>query len=154
MSITVDFLTVTNSIAALTFTGSDGTITVKDTDEIPDTIGLDYRVLAPMPEGFITNVELIRDELTGQKLTLKYTLTYRYYHCLIAGALGGLFSTYAGLITNAAAVLLAFSNDATLTGALDNDMPQISGIGPVSDPAGKGYHGFDVSLRITQFLEV
>jgi hypothetical protein len=49
---------------------------------------------------------------------------------------------------------LAFASDATLTGALDNDMPMFSGFGPVSDPAGIGYHGFDITLRISQFLEV
>jgi len=154
LSATVDFLTVTNSIAALTFTGSSGTISVKDTDEIPDTIGLDTHILAPMPAGFITGIELIRDELTAQLLTLKYTLTYRYYHCKIGGGMGGLFGTYAGLITNAAAILLAFSKHATLVGALDNDIPQIIDIGAVSDPSGNGYHGFDITLRITQFLEV
>jgi hypothetical protein len=154
LSATVNFLTVTNSIAALAFTGASGTITVKDTDEIPESIGLDDRILAPNPSGFISNVELTRDELTGQNLRLTYVLSYRYYHCKIGGGMGGLFGVYAAMITNAAAILLAFSSDATLTGALDNDMPQITDIGPVNDPAGNGYHGFDITLRIMQFLEV
>jgi hypothetical protein len=150
MTATVDFTTVTNSIEALTITG----ITIQDVDEIPDSVGMDNHVLAPMPAGFISNVEVTRDELTAQKLRLNYTLTYRYYHCRIAGGVGGLFSTYAGLITSAAAILLAFCNDATLTGALDSDLPQILNIGPVTDPAGSGYHGFDVTLRIHQLLDV
>jgi hypothetical protein len=150
LTATVDFLTVTNSIAALTIAG----VTILDTDQIPDAVGLDFAVLAPMPEAFITNVEVTRDELSAQKLVLRYTLTYRYYHCKIQGGLGGLFATYAGLITNAAAILLAFSSDATLAGAVDNDMPQVLNIGPVSDPSGNAYHGCDITLRIMQFLEV
>jgi len=66
MTATVDFLTVTNSVAALTFTGSVGTIIVQDVDEISDTVGLDTKVLAPMPSGFISDIALTRDEISGQ----------------------------------------------------------------------------------------
>ena len=150
MSATVNFSTVTNAIAALSIPG----VTIKDVDELSDAIGEDFAVLAPMPAGFITNVLVSRDEVTGQKLRLSYTLTYRYYHCKIAGGLGGLFSTFSKLVDNAAAILLAFCNDATLAGALDNEAPTFSTFGPVSDPAGIGYHGFDITLNIMQFLEV
>lgn len=150
LSATVDFDTVTNSIASLSITD----VTILDTDQIPDSLGLDSHILAPMPQGFITGVTVTRDELSGQKLRLSYTLTYRYYHSKMAGGLGGLFGTYAGMVDKAAAILLAFSSDATLTGALDNDLPTLGEFGPVSDPAGNGYHGFDITLRITQLLEV
>lgn len=150
MSATVNFTTVTNAIEALSISG----VTILDVDEIPDTMGLDNHVLAPMPAGFISDIELTRDEQSAQWLTLKYTLHYRYYHVRIQGGIGGLFAAYSGLITNCAAILLAFGNDATLSGAVDNQEPQITDIGPVSDPAGNAYHGFDISLRITQFLEV
>jgi hypothetical protein len=150
LSTTVNFTTVTNAIAALSITG----VTILNTDQIPDSVGLDFAVLAPMPKDFLTNVTVTRDELSAQLLTLRYTLTYRYYHCKIGGGLGGLFSTYQGMLTNAALILKAFSSDKTLTGALDNDTPAITNIGPVSDPANNGFHGFDVTLRIMQFLEV
>jgi hypothetical protein len=143
-------MTVTNSIAALTISG----VSICDVDEISDAVGLDTAVLAPMPAGFISDIALTYDEITQQLCRLEYTLNYRYYHCKIAGGLGGLFATYAGLITNAAAIMLAFSNDATLAGAMNNTAPIISGIGPVTDPTGNGFHGFDISLRIMQFLEV
>jgi hypothetical protein len=147
LSATVDFTTVTAAIKALTITGVD----ILDVSEIPSSLGLDTHVLAPMPEGFITNIELVNDELSQQYLTLHYTLTYRYYHCKIGGEL---LANYGGMIDKAAAILLAFSDDATLNGALDSDTPQIFNIGPVSDPSGNAYHGFDIALRITQFLEV
>jgi hypothetical protein len=148
MSATVNFSTVTNSIAALSIAG----IGILDTDQIPDTIGLDTHVLAPVPNGFISDVAVTRDELSGQLLRLGYTLRYRYYHCVIGT--NSLFAAYAAVIDAAAAILLAFANDATLAGALDNDGPSIENIGPVADPTGKGYHGFDVVIHITQFLEV
>ena len=150
MSTTVNFATVANSIAALSITGVD----VLDIDQIPDAMGLDTAVLVPMPEDFITEVEIIPAELTQQNLDLSYTLHYRYYHCKIAGGLGGLFATYNGLVTAAANVLLAFANDATLSGAVNNTQATIANIGPVSDPAGNGFHGFDVTIRVLQFLEV
>ena len=147
MSSTVAFTTVTNAIAALAITD----VTILKASEIPAAMGLDTHVLCPMPEGFISNVSLTRDELSGQYQTLRYTLMYRYYHCKIGGQL---LETYGSMIDKAAAILLAFASDATLSGALDNEDPQIVNIGPVSDPAGNGFHGFDIILQITQFLEV
>ena len=151
MSTTVDFVAVANSIAALTFTGSSGTITVKDIDEIASAVGLDDHILSPMPENYISGVEITRDESGAQLLVLKYILTYRYYHCKLGG---DLFANYANMVTNAAAILCAFARDDTLVGAVDNGEAQITAFGPVNDPAGIGYHGFDLTIRITQFLEV
>jgi len=151
MSTTINFVAVANSIAALLFTGASGTITVKDIDEIASAVGLDDHILSPMPENYISGVTITRDEMTAQLLVLKYILTYRYYHCKLGG---DLFANYANMVTNAAAILLAFASDATLTGAVDNGEAQITAFGPVNDPAGIGYHGFDLTINITQFLEV
>jgi hypothetical protein len=150
MSTTINFTTVTNAIEALSIAG----VTVLDIDEIPDTLGLDNHVLAPMPAGFVSNFAITRDEQSAQLLTLDYTLTYRYYHTRIAGGLGGLFATYSGLVANAAAILLACASKTVLSGALDSGMPSIANMGPVTDPSGNAYHGFDVIFQIKQFLEV
>jgi hypothetical protein len=69
-------------------------------------------------------------------------------------ALGGVHGSYGGFLSKLAAILLAFASDATLTGALDNDAPTVTGIGVISDPAGNNYLGCKISLRISQFLEV
>jgi hypothetical protein len=148
LSATIDFTTVTNSIAALSITG----VTVKDIDEIPDAVGLDDHLLCPMPADFVTNIMLVRDELTGQRVRLSYTLTYRYYHCKLQ--VNNLLANYSSMVNYAAAILLAFSNDVTLTGAVDNMEPTIGQMGPVTDPSGNAYHGFDITLNIMQFLEV
>jgi hypothetical protein len=150
MSTTVDFSTVTNSIAALSVSG----VTIRDIDEVTDSNILGGKILFPQPVDFITDINLIRDEITGQWNTLTYTLHYVYLHCPTAGGLGGLKASYSGLITNAAAILLAFSSDATLSGAMDNGSPRMEGLGIVTDPAGNAYYGCLFVLAITQFLEV
>jgi len=150
MSTTVDFTTVTNSIAALNISG----VTVKDVDEVTDTTKMSPATLAPRPEDFVTGISLVPAELSQQDNDLTYTLHYRYYHCQIVRGLGGMLASYSGLITKAAAILLAFSNDATLTGATNNTAPQIENIGPVNDPAGNVYLGFEISIQILQFLKV
>jgi hypothetical protein len=150
MTTTFDVLTVTNSIAALSITG----VTVCDADQIPEALGLEFAVLAPIPDNFITNLVVTRSELTGQNLDVNYDLNYRYYHCAIGGATGGIFSVYPAMVTNLAAIVKAFALDDSLTGAMDNGFPTIGHIGPVADAAGNQYHGCDVTIHILQFLEV
>jgi hypothetical protein len=148
LSTTVNFTTVTNSVAALTITDT----TILDIDEIPDAIGLDHHVLAPIPDGFVTNIEITRDELSGQLLTMKYNLNYRYYLCHVGST--GLIGNYANLIKYMALVFKAFASDLTLTGALDNGLPKIGNLGRYGDNAQNMYFCFDIILPVMQFLEV
>lgn len=150
MSATVDFSTVTNSISALSVSG----VTIRDIDEVTESNILGGKILFPQPAEFITDVNLTRNEMTGQWNTLTYTLHYVYLHCPVSGGLGGLLASYSGLVTNSAAILLAFSSDATLSGAMDNDSPRMEGLGIVTDPAGNSYYGCLFTLNILQFLEV
>ena len=151
MSATFDLTTVTNSIAALSITG----VIVKDSDEITDSLGMSgTALLVPRPDNFLTGLSIVRGELSGQKLTVRYTLNYQYFLSVIGGGLGGIFSVYQGMLTNIAKIIVAFSNDATLTGALDNGYPGFGRLGPIQDAAGNNYHGCEVSIPITQFLEV
>ena len=99
----------------------------------------------------LTSVSFRRDEVSGQLLTARYTLNYQYFHCQIAG---DLFSSYSPMLTNLGRIFVAFSSDATLTGAIDNGPPSFGRLGPMQDASGNKYHGFDVSIPITQFLEV
>ncbi len=149
MSTTIGFLTVTNSIAALSISG----VTVKDADEIPEAIGLGAAILMPRPDNFITEFRMTPAEQSKQNWDVSYTLNYQYIHCAIGGGLGT-FAIYAAMLNNLATIVLAFANDATLTGAIDNGAPQIGTIGQIVDPANNIYHGCAVSIKITQFLEV
>jgi hypothetical protein len=147
LSTTVDFSTVAHSIKSLSITD----VTILDIHEIPSNIGLDFHVLAPIPNGYVSDVDLAYDDLAQQNCRLYYSLNYRYYHCTIGA---DLFDDYAGLITAMQNIFLAFASDTTLSGAMNNTAPVISNLGPVTDPMGNSYHGFDISIHIMQFLEV
>ena len=147
MSATITLTTVTNSIAALSISG----VTVLDSDQIPDSIGLNDHVLAPRPDGFLTELEIEPAEMTKQNLDVRYRLHYQYYHCRISGQL---FANYSPMLEKLALIVHAFCSDATLTGAMDNGIPRIGTIGPIVDAAGNTYHGCEISIDILQFLEV
>ena len=147
MSTTINFTTVTDSIAALTITG----VTVKDSDQIPQAIGSGYNVLCPRPDNFITGLSITPDEVSKQLLRVRYTLNYQYFHSRIAAKL---FDSYAGMLAKLALIIKAFANDTTLSGALDSGAPSIGRLGPTMDAAGNKYHGCELSIQITQFLEV
>jgi len=147
MSASVDLMTVTNSIAALSISG----VTVKDADEIPSAIGAAVAILAPRPDNFVTNFAVNHAELSKQNLDVTYTLNYNYYHCAVGGVM---FADYAAMLGKLVLIVKAFSDNAVLTGAIDNGSPKINRIGPIQDPAGNTYHGAEISIDITQFLEV
>jgi hypothetical protein len=149
VSATIDITTVTDSIAALTIAG----VTVKDSNEIPEAIGLGTSILFPRPDNFVTDLQITRAEITGQNLDVSYTLNYHYVYCAIGGGLGT-YAVYSQLLTNIGAIVVAFSKHETLTGAVDNDGPTIGTIGQITDPAGNSFWGCDVSIHIKQFLEV
>jgi hypothetical protein len=147
MSTTFDIATVTNSVESLTITG----VTVADVDEISASIGLGLTILAPRPDDFITDLTITRAEVSGQNLDVAYTLHYVYYHCPIGGAL---IDVYSAMVAKIALIIKAFAQNETLTGAMDNGYPTIEHVGPVQDPAGNVYHGCEITLPVTQFLEV
>ena len=150
MSTTIDLTTVTNSIEALTI--SD--VTVLDVDKIVESMQMNPKTLAPRPEDFVTDMMVTRDEVSGQKLQISYVLHYRYYHCPIAGGLGGIFASYSAMMTNIIAIQLKLSDDAKLSGSMDTMEPQPFNIGPVQDPAGNTFLGCEFQISVMQFLEV
>ena len=146
MTYAVNFATVTNSIAALSISG----VTVKDSDQITASRLGQSAILAPRPDRFVTNLTIEPDELSKQKLTVRYTLNYVYYHCPIGSTLN--FADYANILTNLSAIIAALLENHNITGAVDTENPAISDIGPVLDPAGNVYHGCVISITIVQFV--
>jgi hypothetical protein len=145
------FATIANALTALSITG----ITLRDINNIPEACTLLCPVLYPKPDGFISGMEAVMPETFGtsgaQQVTIKYTLTYRYLHCPIGGALGGLFAVYDGLIDAWVKIADAVLNVGALSGATNIYLAGIPTIGPVADPAGNIYHGFDVAINIEQY---
>jgi hypothetical protein len=146
MTYAINFVTVADSISKMSISG----VTVKDIDQITASRMGQAAMLAPRPDNFVTNIQVARDELTGQKLTLKYTLNYTYYHCPVGSTLN--FADYANLITNVAAILAVMVAPTPLAGSLDTEAPTVFEIGPVLDPAGNAFHGCQISLTISQFI--
>jgi hypothetical protein len=150
MSSTIDFTTVTHSIASLSISG----VTVKDVHELSDALKMTDHLLVPRPDNFITGLTVTPAEVSKQNLDVRYTLHYQYFHCAIGGGMNGLFSAYSGLIDKIALIIVAFSKHETLTGAVDNLTLTIDRIGPIPDAAGNAFHGAEMSINILQFLEV
>jgi hypothetical protein len=148
MTATVNFATVTASIAALSIAG----VTIKNTDEIADAIALGTSVLAPRPRDFVTDFNVEVEEFSKQNLNLSYTLHYMYYHCRTGT--NALFASYAPMIDKLALIILALCSDVSLSGAMDNGVPHIGTIAAIEDGSGNYYHCCEVSIDIIQFLEV
>jgi len=149
MSTTVDVETGMASIAALVIPS----VTVRDESGVADSMLMTAATLAPRPEKFITGVKITAVEQTKQNLNLIYTLNYRYYHCSMAGGLGGLTASWPGLLKNVARILAALSSHTTLPGSVDNSQPVVETMGPVYDPAGNQFLGAEISISFLQFLE-
>jgi hypothetical protein len=146
MTYAINFVTVADSVSKLSISG----VTCKDIDQITASRMGQAATLTPRPDGFITDIEITSDELTKQKLTLKYAMNFTYYHCPIGSTLN--FADYTNMITNIAAIISAMVEDNTLAGALDTGTPTVSDIGMVLDPAGNFFHGCQISLSISQFI--
>lgn len=148
MTASITFNTVTSSIAALSISG----VTVKSSAQITSSRLSTHATLSPRPERFITDLEVEAGEISKQKMTVRYTLNYVYYHTQIGSVLD--FPEYADLLTNISAILVALMTNNSVSGALDLDAPTVSDIGPVLDPAGNVFLGCVISLRILQFVEL
>ena len=148
MTVSVQLATICDSIAGLTISG----VTIADKDQITVSRIGQAAVLSPRPDGFISGMQLTIDSTgTGatRKATLKYTLNYRYYHC----AIGNLdFASYSACVDKLITIINAILTNDTVTGCVDLELAGVTDIGPVSDPAGNSFHGADIALNITEFI--
>jgi len=152
MTITVNLATVADSISNLSISG----VNVKDIDQIPESALSVLPVFYPRPNEFITDLKWSRESYgadSAAAMNLTYTLHYYYLHAVV-GSGGGLLAVYSGLITNLVLILKAIFENSNPTGAVDMQLLSISSIGVLTDPAGETkYHGVEVSLRITEFIQ-
>lgn len=151
MTVTVNLVTVADSIANLSISG----VNVKDIDQIPESALPVLPVLFPLPNGFITDVNWTRLTLgdAEAQMNLEYVLHYRYLHAVV-GSGGGLLAVYSDMITNIAAILKKIFENSTLLGAVDITLESVSDIGALPDPAGQTqYHGVNIALRVLEFTQ-
>lgn len=152
MTYNVKFTTAATSIAGLTITG----IPIKDLTNILTDVSMACPVLMPAP-GFVSNLQPVLPETYGssgaERLTLKYDLTYRYFHCAVGADMTWGF--YDDVVSNVAAILAVLLTNDKLTGLSDLRVKSISEIpGVVTDPLQNEYFGCDITLSIEQKCEL
>jgi len=152
MTYSAKFTTVATSIAGLTITG----VTIKDLSNMLTDVSMACPLLMPGPS-FITNLQPVLPETYGsagtERLTLKYNITYRYFHCAVSAE--QTWGLYDDIVSNVAAIMVVLMTNDKLAGLSDlriNAIPEIPGI--VTDPLQNEYYGCDITLSVEQKCEL
>lgn len=151
MTVSVNFETVTNSIAALSISG----VTIKDIDEIPEDAAMLTPILFPQPPGFITDIAPSFETFGSNgaaKMNLEYTLNYVYLHAPVGSGINA-FAPYAGMITKLAAIIVAIMSNDAITGLVDLKLNALPNLGIVTSPNDVDYWGVLISLRVTEYVQ-
>ena len=148
------FVTLAQSIAALTITNGGKTLTILEFGETPDSIDLrTCPVMFVDPETTITNFTTTRTGMgpgTGDVHGYAYTLNY-YAAIAPVGSGRGIAEAaeecaeWAQVITNA----IAEADDTLI--ASNNVTADVSAIGIITDPTGGVYHGLRIGVRVEEF---
>jgi len=143
--------TILDNISELSISG----VTVKDIDQVQDKLeDRDCPCLFPNPLGLVTNLNVEPDAYGNagdRPYTVTYTLNYRLCNSSV-GSGRGLFDKYPAMVTNALAVIWAFIGADNLGGTVEFQVSGIANFGPVADPAGKLFHGCDIAVNVTEFI--
>jgi hypothetical protein len=148
---TLSSATIATAIAALSITG----VTIKDADEIPETVNArDCPLLFPSPDAWLggANMEPSDGPTTFGTATTRYWIinrSYRYvYLHEVVGATRGLKDVIGAMATKADAIIEALCEmDVT-----DVDVQSVNTgeFGVLEDPAGKAYFGFTVTITMRE----
>jgi hypothetical protein len=151
VTISSAFSTITNSIAALSIPG----VTIKDTDEIPQSANMLLPILFPRPNEFVTDFsqEFVSfGSNGGAKINFEYNLNYVFLFVESGSGLST-FEIYGGLMQKLSAILVAFASNDAVTGLVDLQTSNVGPIGIVEGPNGQQYWGVMISLKILEFAQ-
>lgn len=151
MTLASSLTTIVTSIAGLSVSG----LTIKNTDAIPEQADLQYPLLVPRPNEFITDLHSERTTF-GINGTARVDLTYNLnYVFLYAPAGTGVseLDAYNGMITMMVAIINAIMSNDTLSGAVDVNLDGVSGIGIIQDPANNQYWGCFWAMHVTEYVQ-
>lgn len=151
MSIAISPLTVADSISHLSVSG----VTIRDVDEIPDSVDMIYPIVFPQPSGFITAVqpETMSFGSNGtQKENFNYSLHYVFLFAPIGSDVNA-FAPYTPMLTKLDLIVEAILNNDAVTGLVDMQLESIEGIGAIDDPSGNPYWGALFSLRCLEYAQ-
>lgn len=130
-------------------------LNIRALDDIPETVNVrDCPIIYPSPDIFNTNYTFTRDSFGGGSVAMRtvyYDITYRLCYAPV-GSGRGLFDVYDKMVAMAYAFLDAILAIDIITGAINVDPASIRIAGPVLDPAGYSFHGCDITLTVTEFI--
>ena len=109
----------------------------------------------PKPDGFISGFEPSRESFgpgSVAAFNVIYVLTYRLLHSKIGTGRSGLFNTYSSMVAKVGLFLDAIIENDTVAGAVDIFPNSITNFGPVADPVGNMFHGCDIGIQVTEFV--
>ena len=152
MTANIQLLTVTASIAALTFPG----VTVLDIGGVPNNMNMVTCRLYPNPDGtvrqFTTKTQTLGAQGNEQQ-NAEYNLRYRYWHCAPNGTGGPIGETMLSAVTNIIAIMQVFATNDTVSGCKDLRLVTMSDFPiMVKDSAGNDGWGCDFTLKIIEFI--
>lgn len=141
--------TIANSISRLSVSG----LTLLDVDEIPPVVDPRVSTLLPLPN-YITDFEMVRDSFgsSDAKMTVVYTLNYRLFYKPVGTGRITTIEGVSGLVEMVGLVLDAVLAIDTLDGAVDITPQDVTNMGIVNDPSDNQWHGCDIALRVTEFV--
>jgi hypothetical protein len=156
MTVNIQLLTVTASIAALTFPG----VTVLDVGGVPNNLNLVTCRLYPNPDGLVRQwiTEKGQDSRTfgtdgNEQQTAEYNLRYRYWHCAPLGTGGIIGENLYSALLNIVAIMSVFTTRDTVTGCKDLRLVSMSDFPiMVKDPSGNDGWGCDFTLHIIEYI--
>lgn len=153
MTIDIQVLTLTSSIAALTVTG----VKIYDVDEIPATGSkVELPAFFPQPADFITGftAERITFGSNGTaKIDVNYVLHYVYLHSKATIGLKSLPENNKPMLQILLEILkVILANDA-MDGAVDVQIDGVPNISQISDPDGNQWWGALVDLRVLEYAQ-
>jgi hypothetical protein len=151
MTLAINPDVVAASIANLSISG----VTIKDIDEIPDSVSLQCPLIIPQPNGFITAIESTSQSfgsLGDQASDFEYTLNYVFLFAEIGSGISA-FTPYEPMIQKLVLIIEEILNNDVVTGLVDMKLESISNIGSIDDPAGNQFWGAFFSLRCLEFAK-
>jgi hypothetical protein len=148
--VALNTVAICTAIAGLTVSG----VRMLNLDAIPEVADpRDVPAMWPRPDGFIEDVNVQVDSFGSSqaKKTVTYTLVYVYAHSPL-GAGRGLFDTYPDTVVKACAILDAIIANDAIQGAAIDITPSAGAFGPVGDPSGNAFHGCEIRVAVTEFV--
>lgn len=140
--------TIVSAISDLSVSG----LTICDVDEIPAAVDIRTPTMFPLAR-FVTDLSVARDSFGADmaKMTISYSLNYRVCYAPVGSNRGGL-EHVGGMIVLFGSLLDALLGVVNFSGSVDFELPGAVNFGIVTDPAGNSFWGFDLAIRVSEFI--